>query len=76
MYAVHYEGEEENEYERLMELWTDRLYLHEFAKTAAVSNMDLFVEQVVEDAYDIDDLMYAEMEGKERLANFFQPLYQ
>ncbi len=75
LYAVRYEGEISAEYHRLIELWTDQLYLHEFAKQAAVPDIGLFKEQVVEDAYDIDDLIYAEAEGKERLASFFQPLH-
>ena len=30
LYTFQYEGEEDNEYDRLMDLWTDPVYLRDF----------------------------------------------
>ena len=75
MYAVHYEGEEENEYERLMELWTDVAYLRAFAKQNRIENIKKFVGEVSEDAEDIQDFMDAVEDGEEWIDSIFKALY-
>lgn len=76
LYAVHYEGAVENEYERLMELWTDVSYLREFAKQNNIQqDVKSFVDEVSEDAESIQDIMYAIELGEEGWGNFFKPYY-
>lgn len=75
LYAVLYDTAIENELERLMQMWTDVSYLREFAKLNAILNIKLFVQQVSEDAEDIQDFVEEVGEGKETLDQFFRPLY-
>ena len=88
LHAVKYEGEAENEakneYDRLMDLWTDVSYLRQFAKDAMsediesftrytrLNDVKSFVDAVSEDAEDIQDFMYAVEEGEDRLDDFFK----
>jgi hypothetical protein len=84
LYAVKYEGEAENEYDRLMDLWTDVSYLRQFAKDARGQDLESFirytrlkdvksfVDAVSEDAEDIQDFMYAVEGGEDRLDDFFK----
>lgn len=84
LYAVKCEGE--NEYERLMDLWTDVSYLRQFAKDAMSQDIESFrrytrlkdvksfVDAVSEDAEDIQDFMDAVEEGENELDNFFTAL--
>lgn len=84
LYAVEYEEDAENEYDRLMDLWTDVFYLHQFAKDAMSQDLESFtrytklkdvksfVDAVSEDAEDIQDFMDTVEEGEERLDDFFK----
>lgn len=78
LYAIHYEGEADNEYDRLMELWTDVNYLREFAKqnqNNIQQNVKSFVGEVSEDAELIQDIMDAIEEGEDDWENFFKPYH-
>lgn len=84
LYAVEHEGAAENEYDRLMDLWTDVSYLRQFAKDAMSQDIESFkkytrledvksfVDAVSEDAEDIQDFMYDVEEGEEKLDDFFK----
>jgi hypothetical protein len=43
LYAFHYMGEAENEYDRLMEQWTDVSYLRAYAKQNKIADVTNFV---------------------------------
>lgn len=76
LYATHYESEVENEYERLMELWTDVNYLREFAKQNSIQqDIKSFVDEVSEDAEVIQDIMHAIENGEEMWEDFFKPYH-
>ncbi len=76
LYAIQYDGEEENEYDRLLDLWMDISYLRSFAKTAdIIHDTASFVDQVAEDAEDIESFMDCVADGEIGLSNFFKPLH-
>ena len=60
LFAFHYMGEEDNEYERLLSLWIDTEYVRSFLNE---NNRDIpngktkrqFVEYIREDALSIDE---------------------
>ena len=74
LYAVQYENEAENEYDRLMDLWTDASYLYQFAKDSNIPNLKSFVDEISEDAEDIQDFMDDVEEGEKGIDNFFTAL--
>lgn len=75
LYAVQYDGEEENEFERLMGLWMDVVYLGDFAASFGIENTKLFIDQVSEDAEELQDFMNARRASGEGLEVFFQPFH-
>jgi len=66
---------DENEYDRLMDLWTDISYLREFAKRNQVIDVDKFVQNRLEDAEQIQDLLEEITTNKEPLEYYFRPLH-
>jgi len=81
LFAFHYEGEVDNEYDRLLELWTDTEYVRSFLNK---NKRDIpqektkrkFVEYIYEDATSIDEQLIRITETtNESLSHFFQPLH-
>lgn len=76
LYAVQYNGEEENEYDRLLELWIeDQFYLQQYAKDHKIDQRKAFVDKIRQDAEMIDDFMYGLQEEELSLDVFFRPLH-
>lgn len=48
LFAFHYDGEVDNEYDRLMELWTDVAALKAYLNANGVLNEDSFFELLIE----------------------------
>ena len=69
---MEHEGVAENEYDRLMNLWTDVFYLRQFAKESDIKNIKSFIEEISEDAEDIQDFMNDVAIG---IGAFFKNLY-
>lgn len=42
LFAFHYDNKVSNEYERLMDLWTDVAFLKQFAENNVVSNVSIY----------------------------------
>lgn len=77
LFSFQYEGEPFNEYERLMDLWTDASYLFDFAKNNGFDDKIkriAFVRQIQEDAEFIQDLMEDLEQETEVLSDFFRNL--
>lgn len=80
LFAFQYEGEADNEYDRLLDLWNDTEYVRDFLienKEDIPKNKSRkqFVEYIHEDAQSIDEtLLRITDSDKETLSNFFQPL--
>ena len=76
LYASRYEGEVNNEYYRLMDLWADVVYLRQFARENNISDFRKFIADIREDALYIDSLLTSIARGSNvlRLEDFFIPL--
>ena len=57
LYAFQYDGEVEDEYFRLLVLWTNNTYLQQYAKANNIADARGFVEKIISNAEYIDDLM-------------------
>jgi hypothetical protein len=74
LYAFHYPNETDNEYDRLMELWTDVLYLREYAKRNGINDTTKFIRDIRKDAEYIQDLIEYIAQNKGKLETLFKPL--
>lgn len=74
LFAFHYENEAENEYERLMNLWTDVEFLYSFAKNNQIPDIIFFVENILKDAEEIQDILEKISTNDEPLGYYFEPL--
>ena len=81
LFAFHYEGEVDNEYDRLLNLWADTEYVRSFLKTnmgdiPKGKTIRQFVEYIGEDAISIDEQLIRITETtNESLSPFFKPLH-
>ena len=75
LYAVHYDGVEENEYDQLIHLWEDILYIYSIANQHRLPNKVTFAKQILKDLAAIQDFMNEVQEGLDNLDQFFKPLY-
>lgn len=74
LFAFHYEYEADNEYDRLMNLWTDVAYLWDFAKKNKVSNVNEFIENILQDAEQIQDFLDNLYQHNQPYGFYFEPL--
>jgi hypothetical protein len=74
LYAFQYDGEAEDEYFRLMDLWTDNAYLRQYAKDNNIADVRSFVEEIVASTEYIDDLLIKMNKSNQALELFFKPL--
>jgi len=74
LYAFHYKNESDNEFSRLMGLWTDVKYLRDFAKLYDIKDIHSFVNDILSNAEEIDDFLYHLHENIESFGKYFEPL--
>lgn len=81
LFAFHYNGEANNEYDRLLDLWTDTEYVWSFLNE---NKRDIpkdktqrqFVEYISQDAINIDEQLIRITETTDQLLSyFFKPLH-
>jgi hypothetical protein len=75
LFAFHYGGEADNEYDRLMDNWTDVSYLRNYAKNNSIDNVNQFVKDRLKDAEQIQDLLEEITTNKEPLEYYFRTLF-
>jgi len=75
LYAFHYQGEAENEYDRLIEDWTDVSYLRNYAKQNNIKDVNQFVKDKLKDAEQIEDLLEEIATNNQQLEYYFEPLF-
>ena len=81
LFAFHYDGEVDNEYDRLMELWDDVEYIYDFLKKNKADiphprTIEQLAGFIMDDAMEIDDLLIDITERTDKpLAHFFMPLH-
>ena len=74
LFAFQYEGEVDNEYDRIMELWTDISFLRAYAKENNIINVKKFVNTILQDAEQIQDFLENINQNKEPYGFYFEPL--
>lgn len=74
LFAFHYDDETDNEYDRLMELWTDVTYLRNYATKKNIENIYGFINEILENAEQIQDLLENLTKNKESYGIYFQSL--
>jgi hypothetical protein len=74
LYSFKYENKEDNEYDRLMELWGDVSYLNKFAKDNEVPGVKKFVRCRLRDAEEHQDWLEDLCESGEQLEQYFRQL--
>jgi hypothetical protein len=74
LYAFHYKDERDNEFARLMELWTDVEYLRNFAKLHGIAESNRFVTEILSNAEEIDDFLYNLDAQLDSFGRYFEPL--
>lgn len=75
--SFHYSGETDNEYDRLMEEWTDVSKIREYAKREGITEknkINYFIEKINNNAEIIQDWMYEIEQGNDQLDNYFEPI--
>lgn len=76
LFTFHYDEELDNEYDRLMDLWTDVNYLQAFAKRNKVKDVYGFIEDISGNAEEIQDFLDNISQNKEPFGYYFQPLQE
>lgn len=80
LYSIHYSGEKENEWRRLLDLWSNTEYLYGFLNN---NKSDLpqgytipqFAKEIIKDAEAIDEILKLLSKNKNATLNeFFKPL--
>lgn len=75
LFAFHYLGEVDNEYDRLMDNWTDVSYLRKYAKSNAIENVNQFVKDRLKDAEQIQDVLEEITTNNQPLEFYFRTLF-
>jgi len=74
LFAFHYKNEVDNEFNRLMDLWTDVGYLRSFAKKNNIGNVNEFTNDILRDAEQIQDFLENLSQNKQPYGFYFEPL--
>lgn len=75
LFSFHYENEDFNEFERLLDIWTNVSYLKDYAEKNNVEDVEQFVDDRLKEAEIFEDILMEIQEGKEPLETFFRPLF-
>jgi hypothetical protein len=76
IYSLHYDGETDNEFDRLMDLWTDVSFLRSYAIRNGVKDVYGFVNHILLCAEDIQDFLHDISQGNKDYNFYFQALQQ
>lgn len=74
LFALHYQHEAYNEYDRLMNLWTEVSYLKDYAERNKEADVYGFISQILNDAEQIQDFIERLTQMKEPYGFYFEPL--
>lgn len=76
LFAFHYDNNEDNEYDRLMELWTDVGFLNEYAKINNIEDVNEFIIEILHDAEQIQDFLENLNQNNQSYGIYFEPLQE
>jgi len=74
LFSFRYPGEADNEYDRLMELWTDISYLKDFAQKNNIADVEAFAKEILHGAEQIQDFLENINQNQERYDFYFESL--
>lgn len=74
LFSFQYKNESDNEFDRLMALWTDVSYIRSFAKSNNIPDINNFVKDIISDAEEIDDFLHNLNADLESFGMYFEPL--
>ncbi len=74
LFSFHYPDEGDNELDRLMELWNDVQYLKKFAEDNGIAEVETFVNKIIDNAFEIQDVLEEIANNKRQLGHYFKPL--
>lgn len=78
LYSFHYNDESENELKRLLNLWNDPEYLHNFIykhKHDIGNSVEVVIQQILDNIEELEESLYELATGEfEKLDTFFKPL--
>lgn len=76
LFSFHYRNELDNEYDRLMDLWTDAGYLQAYAKKNNVKDVYGFINDILQHSEEIQDFLENLSQNKKPFGFYFEPLEQ
>lgn len=76
LFAFHYDDEIDNEYDRLMDLWTDVGYLQSFAKQNNIPNVYEFIDDILANAEEIQNFLDFISKNSNDFCFYFEPLQE
>lgn len=74
LFAFHYDNEVDNEYDRLMELWTDVSFLRNYAKNNSINDINSFVNDILQNAEKIQDFLESLDQNNQPYGFYFEPI--
>lgn len=74
LFAIHYQNEIENEFDRLLELWTDVSFLIAYAKKNDQKDIAGFVNKILLDVEQIQDFLENLNQNNHPFVFYFEPL--
>lgn len=74
LFSLHYGGENTNEFEKIMNEWTDINYLKDYADQNQIKKFEAFAENIIRDVEGIEDFFSTIQINKESFQLFFEPL--
>jgi hypothetical protein len=74
LFAFHYKGEAVNEFDRLMDLWTNIAFLIDYLKENNITDVKKIVKDILQDAEQIQDFLDNISQNKEPYGFYFEPL--
>ncbi|TAH07099.1 MAG: hypothetical protein EAZ13_07210 [Sphingobacteriia bacterium] len=76
LFSFLYDNEKYNEFDRLMDLWTDADYLQAYAKKNKVTDVYGFINDILQDAEQIQDFLDNIHQNKQPYGFYFEPLQE
>src|SRR5690606_1406850 len=76
LFAFDYDNEPDNEYDRLMDLWTDVAYLKRYANKNNISDVATFIYNILQDVEQIQYFLEQLRYNNKPFEFYFEPLQE
>lgn len=74
LYAIQYQDKFDNEFDRLLELWSDVTFLFAFAKKNHLKNIPVFINKILLDVEQVQDFLESIEQYQQPFRFYFEPL--